>query len=500
MLIVLLIGWFVATHGVLRVNGFSEDGEYTLRHIGDEPAQTSSHKTSWKIVASGEYSLHYNAQTAQVVKYVNVPNFLRSVTAAFGEVPAPRKTERVAIGALDRLGQGPGDQLISVNVSSELGNIFIHPADDPVGYKVGVRSLPEVGSSAIVSGNQMITLVSENEIDLRPTIYLFANPTTPLKANQNYSGNSIITLLPSSVANTNLFGVHQTNNASVSIDIFDGPTRKYHFENMPKVAEGGDGKAIAISEEYIAVGIGEDYSGQVHDNPDQQPVTSDYVVRFYNTKSLKQEGEINLGKTSGVSSIQLSKDGTYVSVVSDGILRVFDRKSSKIVFAYDDIQIGASLWRDDTRLIFNSPDNGLFQLAANESTASTLLLASSLSVSDFSITGDALLFTAFSDNVRSSSPDGYRVNLTQPTANNNDILSVLPYRDGSMRLANLGGTIYATLGESTTVGRGADGNFVTPGFREVPINDANFKQAVERYLQENIINYRQYKLVYGEGL
>jgi hypothetical protein len=180
---------------------------------------------------------------------------------------------------------------------------------------------------------------------------------------------------------------------------------------------------------------------------------------------------------------------------------VINTKDSSEVFTYDLSATATPQWLNNERLLFSSADHGLFELNAKTQSASTVFSAELIKISSFSVVGDKILFTAYSDRdlTRDPAPDGFIVHLDQEAKNNNALLFALPHEDEDIKITNLWDTIYASSAKSPGVMRDAQGNFLLTSWRVTDI-DASTKAKINNYLKDKVPNYTDYKIVYGEGL
>ncbi len=509
--LIVLVGtlWFIATHGVLKVDTDIK-GQYTYRKISDDETEKSVSSSSWNFVASGQHEVEFKtAEDMHIIKQVEVPTFLRWATVSFAQV-TQRRVEKVASSTLEHIMLGRGDAIVSTNTTRQTQTFLVHSPDDPTGLNADTRNAPPLVEQAIISNNQLITLaadISGGTIEQTPyslqVLDFTRNTTKTVK--KDYVLPALVR--PSS-AHNNVYGVFQGDDGKLSLDVYDGTELRTTFRNLSGAAEGDEGfKVAAISKEFIAVGYGQSYTTPADtdehsiDADQQKEAEQDYIIRIYDLQTGREVRSINIGRISAVASIQLTDDGKYVSVVRQKGLKVYDTFKSTQVFSYDNSFVMSPQWLNNERLLFGTADNGLYEIDVKTRTASTLFSTTMLRISTFSVVANEVLFTAYSNRPTADSPtpDGYTVFLDREAADDNALIKKLPYQDEQIKLAALRNTIYAAK-LPVESRRDPEGNFLGPEFRPVSPVNKGFRTNVMNYLQENMKDYEQYELVFGENL
>lgn len=503
--VVALVGlvFFASTHGILIVNK-SGDGEYQYRKSTDQEFQTKSNSSSWSIVPSGDYTVEYKDSNAQYVKYVIVPNFLRSVTVTFTAV-VQKQVEQIASSTLDQIVRKPNGELASVNTVTQGTDFLRHATNDPTGLNAVVESLPYSWYQTSIYQDKLFGFVSKGvaQYDFTPAWYDFT--AEPKLANKTYDDEAAALLIRPSSSHGDTFGVYSTKQDQTNtLDVFKGTELKYSLNNLKDVADAAEGtKAIAVSENFAAIGFGANYAGNpVHSHSEEEnyQAPGDYTVKLYELLTGKELRSVNLGKTDRVASIQVADDGKYISVITDVDVKIYDSTTGTTIFTYEAAGATSPQWFDNDRLLFGTVENGLFMVSAKEHSAVTLFASDVLNLSAFNVTGDEILFTAYSVHRKADSgpsPDGYRLSLNQDTKDDNQLVKTLPFENQQIKLRALGNTIYAA---PNTIYAASDDEANGPEFIPTSSPTGDLKTAVTNYLKEHLKNYEQYKLVFGQNL
>jgi hypothetical protein len=307
-------------------------------------------------------------------------------------------------------------------------------------------------------------------------------------------------VLPTS-ANHSYYGItYSPDDKKPALDVYEKGELKQTFKNIDDVAYTTDYPqssefpfAIAISQNYVAMGKGESYPSQ--ERAGKKP-KKDYVVEVYTIKDRKKVASVNLGKINTVDSIQVDNSGKYISATFDGSLTVYKTGSGQVVYSYPYLMASRPMWIKGGKLIYGLTGKGLFQLDAKNKKSVTLFSNDKLLFSSYQILGDRLLMTAYPEYYQQNNlsvPDGYIVYLNQPANDDNQLVSKLPAQKDSVMYSTLRGAIYAA-----PIVAGFTGP--NPEFRPVKNVSPAFKSKVEKFLKNNIDNYKKYKLIYGENL
>jgi hypothetical protein len=500
LVLVVVIGgsalWYAATHGRVVTTNSANGGGYTLQKSGDEQAVEESIVSNGKTtVRSGKYILRYNDGESESLKYIEVPTFLKSVMANIQDV-GQRFTERVAVATLNSLVQTP-EGIVSLDNTNNYGSIFRHQAGDPTGFGVIVDNIPLSGRDNFVHNNtytdftlptdeQKVTLqrydFMTGKMEEMPKLYTYTNTTS---------------LIRSTTAQNNLYGVAYAEKDSVSLDVYDGNKVIHQIKNLKNIAAGEEGRrAISISDKYLATGEGSDYSIEADTTPNEEEFgsadTKNYVVKIYDiTKTNKVLKSIKLGKTTSIGSLQINNDGSYLSVIDGQKLRIFNVQNGEEVFTYAASSITDPQWVSGAQLIFATVEGGLFRVDAAEKSAVALFVPKNLNLSSFDLYNNKVYFTAYSTSSASkqtSVPDGYVLHLDQEAKDNNQLVRNTPLENSQVRITSLNNIIYAV---SNNANFGGDA-----GFREIT-PDQLFKNRVSALLKLKLVDPGQYKLIYG---
>lgn len=496
ILLVTIAVWFFATHGIVRITK-QADGEYTFFNLKTEAyADGIKSKSSFMIVGSGEYAIELKQDGNLIQKNFTVPSWLQSVEVNL-PTPTQRKVERIAGGTLDNIIER-GGTLYSVSPTGLGGSaVLTHRNNDPSGNASGVKNLAQANSFGVVSNNTLIAFQGGGDV-LQPVIYdkgPVANPsiiTAP-------GGDTSPHIIPSSTTGNNRFAITYDN---AYMQIFEG---KNIIQTLGALSDAGKSSlgftVAAVSSDVAAVGFGADSSevvGDEHQGEEEelQP-TGDYLVKIYDLKSGTNTKTLNLGRDIVAENLTITDDGSRIAVESNGRLYIYDTNSSKLLFTFEGSAIKTTIWTSNDQLIFSDQVSGLMRYDNRDRSVTTLFSPGELTVDDFTISGNKLLFTATngSGDVRSS-VSGYALYLDQEATDNNALIGKLPYTDNDIKITTLNGVIYASPNAFV---KPPDNSNIGLEFYKATL-DASIKQKIDNYIKNSIPNSENYQIVYGNNL
>lgn len=504
IIIALVVGglmlWYAATHGRIKTDD-SGTGGFTLQAIKEEgqAVEESIVKKGITTVSSGKYIVRYKDGQSESLKYIEVPNFLRSVKVTFTNL-GQRHVERVAVTTLSNLAQG-SDGVMSVDTTMEVGNTFLHTTGDPSGLKKKSGSVPINSFSNFIHNNTLIGFTAATDSGKQQIQrYDFSNGKLEV-ASKVYKEETTTTLVNPTTAQNNLFGVTYAEKGNLSLDVYDGGRIVHQIKGLKNIAEGEDSRrAISITDKYLATGVGSNFSMEADESTGEeiydQPKVKDYIVKIYDiNKTDKEIKSVKVGKSSAISSIQLNNDGTYLSVADGQKLRVFNVENGDEVFTFSSTSIIDPQWVSGAQLIFGSVEDGFFKVDATDRSANALFSPDgSMNISSFDVHDNKVYFTAYSLSefaTTRSLPDGYVMYLDKDAVEGNQLVKNTPNENSQVGITSLDNTIYAVSSEANYGG--------DPYFRQIDPTQT-FKDQVDAFLKIKLNNPDKYKLVYGNHL
>lgn len=486
---------YAATHGRL-VTGEGADGQYTLqKDTGDPAVKITNIKKGTATLGSGKYIIRYSDGGTESIRYIEVPTFLRSVRATFASVKQ-RQVDKVAIKTLDHIAASPNNTITSVNALQQIGTTFIHPYGDPTGHAKAVGNIFIGSNENFMHNNHFVGFTPTNDEGKKQVqrygLMSQKNETLPKK----YPDASATHLIVPATAQTDLFGVSYAKDSATSIDVYKGAEIAHTLNGLENIALGNQGNAVvALSENYAAIGYGDDYTLEADENPSRDgktPTANEYVIKVYELATGKVAKELKLGKTMLVGSVQINNDASYLSINENNKIIIYDLSTSKPVFSYDTPAVINPQWLNNSELLFGTTAKGVYKLNAKERSATTLFQSSLMNLSEFDVYDNKIFFTAFSKDAGASSSvaDGYIAYLNQEASNANQLLRVPLGKSSQIKFQTLNNIIYA-VPNSLNIGGSANADY------RVVDPDPVFKEQVSSYLKANLPNWEQYQIVYG---
>ncbi|PLS81064.1 hypothetical protein CYG49_02930 [Candidatus Saccharibacteria bacterium] len=493
-LLLLLLLIFIGTHGIVKIERSNESGTYTLHKLEADKPEGKAFEGGWRIVRSGEYTLVFEGANVSALSSVNVPSFFRSTTASFKDV-APRQVRRVATGTLHELTYGSNTEVLSISNNTST-MMLAHRANDPTGMSAEVRPTPPFSFQKVISNDRLLSLKATDDEEYIPHVFNFKTNAASEIQKVYVDENFVSTIQGPQVANSTNFAVHYGEGNDAKLDVFRDTQLIRTFASLKDTASNEEGlPATSIGNTFTAIGYGEGFVGASDDSHEEQRgdkagAKRDYLVKLFSNSTGKEEKTINLGNVNDVAQFAVPDDGKHVAVQHTTTLSVYNDQAKRL-FSYDLSYVTDLRWLDNNRLLFDTVDRGIFVLDVSARRATSAFANTPLRVSSFNVTGNQVLFSAFSGS--NSVPDGYVIDLDTAATDGNALIKKLPYTDGTIALSTLDNIIYAAPVVSGFTGP-------DPEFRPVQNIDESTKKAVTDYLQKNIPNYTQYKLVYGENL
>ena len=420
---------------------------------------------------------------------------MRSIRATFTSVKQ-RQVDKVAIKTLDHIAASPNNTITSVNALQQIGTTFIHPYGDPTGFEKNVGNILIGSNENFMHNNHFVGFTYANDEGKKQIQrYSFMSQKNETLPKTYYDGGATHLVVPAT-AQTDLFGITYTNDSATSVDVYKGAELAHTLSGLKNIALGNQGNAVvAISDGYVAIGYGDNYTLEADENPSRDnktPKANEYVIKIYELKTGKVVKELKLGKTMLVGSVQINDDASYLSINEDNKIIIYDLNTSKQVFSYNTPAVINPQWLNNSELLFGTTDKGIYKLNAKERSATTLFQSSLMNLSEFDVYDDKIFFTAFSKDAATSGSiaDGYIAYLNQEASNANQLLRVPLGKSTQIKFQTLNNIIYV-VPNSLDIGGSADADF------RVVNPDAIFKQQVSSYLKANLPNWEQYQIVYG---
>lgn len=501
--LVLVFVWYAATHGTINISNY--DGTYQL--VDDATGKVTERKTdSFTSIKTGDYTIRIVNPDSQYMQQVTVPRFLQ---AAKIEVPEDlqRSVSRVAIKALERILPAKNGSFVSFNVTQRQNLLLQHFVDDPVGLKAKPMTIPLTSSVVESSNGRLIGFspVLQSGSDLTPTIYNFSVDTAPQRADTIYSDANEPVLIPSSTTNNDVFGVLIRVSDNQQLDIFEGTKKINSLKDIKDASQTTDGGLlVGLSKNYVVIGKGGSFLQGDTTQEATEPDTSEkqLTLTVYRISDMKEVSRIQTDGLHAISAINITDNGQYVSLLGDQDISIYDTRDANLHYRFNSLFATNVVWLTDDKLIFDSVNNGLFLMDVAKRSSQTLFAAKNFRFSSFSVVGNKVLFTAYSNlsNEKSTLADGYSVDLNTTSKSGNELVNKLPYQDSRIKATSLNNKIYISK-NNTITGPSVDenGNFELPGFKPSTTPDQKLVNDAEDLLK-SLKERSSYTIVYGRGL
>lgn len=439
-----------------------------------------------KWLKSGEYAIEYEARGSISIKYVTVPSSLRTVNVDL-RAAVLHHVERVATNTLSVIATDGKDALFSM--SDMGGTIKINNISRPL--EASTVSGLQFAAHRVIVNNKLINVVASTTTKEgfgKLQIYDFATAkTTELPKLYPISVGDYF-LRQASVNDSTVFGIGYQSNDKTMFDIYKDTTLVSSID-VTSAALSNDGPAIAFTDSSYVIGYG---SSGVEDDDKNKENTElkKYTVETHSTASKDTTGDMSLGNIN-INSLSISPNGHTIAATTDGSLLLYDVPEHKELIRADLPAVTSMTWLDNDRLLVATVE-GISVVNITDRTNETIFTNKNLKISTVTASGNTVLFTAYS-NVASFEASGlleaYRLDLSQSSKDDNQLLSKLPRQTNTYRMEAFQKTIYITSNGATS-----PGTYTSEKYRNILPTQSAEDEAVA-YLKSNLDNYQQYKVV-----
>lgn len=445
------IVWYIATHGILSVDGANED-KLSIVNLAGDLSETQEVKNG-AVIAAGTYAVRNDVDGRLRTVTVTISGWLQTTKTTLDSLTNHPIQRIAAITDGVLIGQ-PGALYSYSTNEPTLTDIATHPANDPFGLNVSTTTLTRsLSQPQPLNSTSLVGLVTDNPGDTEGLSQLVRyDPTT----------NSYTKITEDSFRDREPVIITSQSLGGDGVLVFDKKDSSYTYYknaqkktiNLETPAARNDGTPIVdINGNMLAVLSGNDYIPPGGDGESSATPTKDSVVTLYDLATGQKTTSFTLRTSNSISSISTSPEGA-VAVIDDDQLWVYT-KSGMLIAANPFTVTSQTFWRNSNDLYAVSADNNITRLSIDKRQLASVFTSSVLGVSSAHLAGNSLYFTSFNSRIPESTlPDGYVIDLSQsdPDKKTEEIINRLPIQNSEYQANIIGSTIYVVLATTTRDG------------------------------------------------
>ena len=503
-LVLVQIYLYAASHGKLNMADIKQFQNVSVQVISptanqNQPQTLTNRSTT---LSSGRYTLEATKDGGLYTQTVQVPTFLHTVQVAFASTVS-KAVQRVASNT--RVAILPSETGYISFDDQSLTSFLSHAPQDAFGQQnqTFISAGSAFASWKRTSEGLISVALTPDGSQAKPVLLDFTKKTSVLsEASTSFSPTDQPAVVTDPSGRSAAFAIF-TGVTMQTLTYYPDFTQNGTRLSTPAPARnGGEPIATTAGNELALLTGSDDTTPSSGDNVDQPVVIKDAAVHLYNLTQNKETQVLQLGKTNQISALSLSPDNTLLALVNHSQLQIWDLRTRQVIFDGVSSGIGNLIWRDNTKLDYSVLDKGISEFDAARVQSYPLFNTQAININTMELVGSQIYFSGFPKaKVSSELPDGYMLDLTKDTPDDNQLLTKLPVYNPSYKIDTIGNTIYAETYPASS--RRADGAMTFDDTAPtVPYDSANASgelmavaaQAKE-YLAKNITGLERYSIV-----